>query len=395
VNIDFDSLRDPDAPVPGERERAAVDARARRLRARARMNRLALSSVSVVAVVALVFGIAASQRDNGQKLIVEPGPTSTTQPTPTTTPVGPSAFKAFSASFVSPEHGWTLTNGAVEETSDGGRTWQRVGSMGGRFQGRIRMADATHGFAFTDSQLMATTDGGASWGVVNAPFTQVYDLAVSRGIVYVVSFDSSGQPAFRIWSARVGDALLWTEDPLVIPPGAGPVPTLQLVFSGDRGWLVQVDRVVVNGAQMASDGTWAAWTPPCASAGGAALLAASSANDLVASCEEGVYTGPRVTHAIYFSHDGGQSFTRHAAPSSGLPLTPATDLAIVAASGELQRTADGGRSFQFVGNNLNDTQATAVDGGFTTPRQGFVIFDNGDMLMAYDAGATWQKVTLP
>ena len=391
MNIDFDSLRDPDAPIPGERERAGVDARARRLRARARMNRLALSSVSVVAVVALAFGIVASQRDNGQKLIVEPGPTSTTQPAPTTTPVGPSAFKAFSASFVSPEHGWTLTNGAVEETTDGGRTWQRVGSMGGRFDGRIRMADATHGFAFTDSQLMATTDGGSSWGAVNAPFTQVYDLAVSRGIVYVVSFDRSGQPAFRIWSARVGDALLWTEDPLVIPPGAGPVPTLQLVFSGDRGWLAQVDRVVVNGAQMASDGTWAAWTPPCASAGGAAFLAASSANDLVASCEEGTFTGPRVTHAVYFSHDGGQSFTRHDAPNSGPVATPSATTAVVPGNSGVQRTTDSGATW----NGVFDTGLSAVDLGFTTQTQGFIVFSNGDMFMTYNAGASWQKVTLP
>src|SRR5205823_9715917 len=56
VNIDFDSLRDPDAPIPGDRQRAGVNQRARQLRARSRTNRLALSSVSVVAVVALVFG---------------------------------------------------------------------------------------------------------------------------------------------------------------------------------------------------------------------------------------------------------------------------------------------------------------------------------------------------
>jgi hypothetical protein len=74
--FDFDALRDPDAPIPGSRERAGVDARARHLRARARMNRLALSSVSVVAVVALVLGIVASQRNNGPEISVQ-GPIST------------------------------------------------------------------------------------------------------------------------------------------------------------------------------------------------------------------------------------------------------------------------------------------------------------------------------
>jgi photosystem II stability/assembly factor-like uncharacterized protein len=391
VNIDFDSLRDPDAPIPGDRQRAGVNQRARQLRARSRMNRLALSSVSVVAVAALAFGIVASQRDNGQKVIVEGGPTTTTQPATTTTPVGPSAFKAFSASFVASDHGWALTNGPVEETTDGGRTWQRVGSMGGRFHGRIRFADATHGFAFTDSQLMATTDGGASWGVVDAPFTQVYDLAVSRGTVYVVSFESSGQPAFRIWSSPVGDALLWTEDPLVIPPGAGPVPTVQLVFSGDRGWLVQVDRVVVNGAQMASDGTWTAWTPPCGNAGGAAFLAASSPTDLVASCEEGTFTGPRVTHAISFSHDGGQTFTRQGAPESGLVATPNGTTAVITGRAGVERSTDSGVTWH----GVFDFGGDAADLGFTTPTQGFIVFSNGTMLMTHDAGATWQEVTLP
>ena len=84
MNIDFDSLRDPLPPEPGERQRAGVKQRARQLRARSRMNRLALSSVSVVAAVALVFGIVASQRDNGPHVIVEGGGGTSTTATPTT-----------------------------------------------------------------------------------------------------------------------------------------------------------------------------------------------------------------------------------------------------------------------------------------------------------------------
>ena len=392
MNIDFDSLRDPDAPIPGDRQRAGVNQRARQLRARSRMNRLALSSVSVVAVVAVVFGIIASQRDNGPHVIVEGGGTSTTLPAPTTTtPTTASAYKALSATFVSPAHGWALTKGPVEETTDGGRTWQRVGSVGGRFDGLIRFADATHGFAFTKSQLIATTDAGRSWTVVATPFSDVYDLAVARGVVYVVSFEISGQPAFRIWSSPVGDTLHWTEDPLVIPPGAGPVPSIQLVFSGDRGWLMQVDRTVVSGAQMASDGTWTTWTPPCTSAGGEGFLAAPSPSDLVASCEEGTFTGPRITYGIYFSHDGGQTFTRHAAPSWGSIATPNATTAVLPGSAGVQRTTDEGATWQ----GVFDTSLNAADLGFTTPTQGFIVFTNGDMLMTYDAGASWQKVTLP
>jgi photosystem II stability/assembly factor-like uncharacterized protein len=263
--------------------------------------------------------------------------------------------------------------------------------MGGRFAGRVRFADATHGFAFTDTQLMATTDGGRFWSLVATPFSGVYDLAVARGVVYVVTFDSSGQPAFRIWSSPVGDALLWTEDPLAIPPGAGPVPTIQLAFSGNHGWLVQVDRVVVNGARMASDGTWTAWTPPCATANGSAWLSVSSSSDLVASCLEHSYGGGPVESSISFSSDGGQTFTRRNAPNSGPVATPNGTTAIVPGTASVERTGDSGATWH----GVFDLGLPAVDLGFTTPTQGFIVFSNGTMLMTYDAGATWQRVTLP
>jgi len=392
VNIDFDSLRDPDAPVPGERERAAVDARARRLRARARMNRLALSSVSVVAVTALVFGIAASQRDNGQKLIVEPGPTSTTQPASTTRPVATRSAPAISASWISSSHGWALErDGTVVETTNGGTTWARAGTLRANLaETRMRFADAQHGFIFDQRRLFATTDGGATWTHASFPVSQAFDFDVAHGTVYTVGFDDATS-GFHIWSSPA-DHLSWTKDPLSIQPGAGPVASFQFVFSGDAGWLLYVDRVVVSGARLTSTGRWGPWgTYPCASTGGGGYLAASSPNDLVASCEEGTWTGPRITHGIYFSDDGGVTFQRHDAPQPGPVATPNASTAIVPGGFGVERTTDGGASWHLV----FDTGSNAVDLGFTTPTQGFVVFSNGDMLMTYDAGATWQKATLP
>jgi photosystem II stability/assembly factor-like uncharacterized protein len=402
-DFDFDALRDATPPSPDAGRRAAVDARARSLRARTRLNRLALSSVSVVAVVALVVGIAASQRDEGPEVIVE-GPTSTTTLPPATTTTGPNpttsttppvvgATDAVSATFVSPAQGWVLeSNGTVAGTTDGGTTWSDVGAIGGFDGGRIRFADSMHGFAFNEAQLFTTADGGRSWSLTPTPFTGADDLAASGGEVYAVAFDDA-TTSFHIWSSPA-DQLSWSEDSLSISPGGGPVASFQFVFSGSSGWLLSVDRVVISGAQLTPTGRWGPWgTTPCTDTGGPAWLAASSPNGLVASCEEGTFTGPRISHGISFSTDGGQTFARHDAPSSGPVASPNSTTAVVADGSGLQRTTDSGTTWHRV---FADRQgASANDLGFTTATQGFVISGDGTMLMTYDAGATWQPVTLP
>ena len=74
--FDFEALRDPDAPRPGTPERAGVARRARQLRARRLRNRMALSTTSIVAVVAIVLGVVAMRRGTGPAVQVE-GPTAT------------------------------------------------------------------------------------------------------------------------------------------------------------------------------------------------------------------------------------------------------------------------------------------------------------------------------
>jgi len=85
------------------------------------------------------------------------------------------------------------------------------------------------------------------------------------------------------------------------------------------------------------------------------------------------------------------TFARHDAPDSGLVATPTAATAIVTGTAGVQRTTDGGASWQ----GVFDFGGSAPDLGFTTPTQGFIVFSNGTMLMTHDAGATWQKVTLP
>src|SRR5262249_931260 len=162
-------------------------------------------------------------------------------------------------------------------TIDGGTSWREVGSTGvSAGEGmRVRFADARHGFVFDQQKLFTTSDGGATWAHPAYPASQAFDLDLSRGTGYTVGLHHATS-RFHIWSSSA-DHLAWTEDPLSIAPGAGPIADFQFVFSGNAGWLLYIDRVVVSGARLTSNGRWGPWgSYPCANTGGAAYLAASS-----------------------------------------------------------------------------------------------------------------------
>ena len=126
-------------------------------------------------------------------------------PSPTTTfgkPTPPTLPFARTATFVSPDRGWALVQGVcsgavckleVVRTLDGGRTWTQIGETDPipTAAARVRFADESHGFVFAPfaspvTPLLATDDGGAHWKPMDTPFSNISDLAVSRGVVYVV-----------------------------------------------------------------------------------------------------------------------------------------------------------------------------------------------------------------
>jgi photosystem II stability/assembly factor-like uncharacterized protein len=173
----------------------------------------------------------------------------------------------------------------------------------------------------------------------------------------------------------------------------------QIVLARGTGWILDVNRTVIAGARLGANGRWANWTPPCATYGGTATLTASSSTDLVAVCNTGPGTPPSLamTTTIKFSHDGGTTFASHAIPNAkfgaaGL-LSPSANTAVIVENGDLRRTTDGGVTWNTVEHLAGP--GGALDYGFTTGTQGFVIFSDGRMLMTYDAGATWTRSTLP
>jgi hypothetical protein len=212
-------------------------------------------------------------------------------------------------------------------------------------------------------------------------------------MIDVTALQEGAHPVFRIWTTPV-EHLVWKAVAPALPVGAGPVPTQQIVLVGGKGWILGQNRTVISGARLDARNQWTRWTPPCVREFGPAYLSASTATDLVASCDEGVWGGnfKGITPTVWFSHDGGTTFVRKTAPGFGPVLMANPSTAIVAGGGGLQRTTNGGSSWRTV--QPFDATGGIHDYGFTTSTQGFVLLGH-EMLMTHDAGASWQPVTLP
>jgi hypothetical protein len=318
----------------------------------------------------------------------------------------PATFSVSSASFVSLATGWALgtapcgTASCLQlwRTGDGGKTWsQRPAPPTSLSEGpgagvrEIRFADAEDGWAF-QSDLWSTHDGGEHWA--RQSVGDVYSLEAASGVVHAVVL-AGDRPQFTVLSSPVRiDG--WRPSGPELDVGAGPVPRAQLVLHGAAGWLVIVNRTVVGGARLA-DGRWVAWPPPCTDGGGSMALAASTASDLVAVCNEGEWNDRPHEARAYRSSDGGASFTPVTTP---LPVQGAGAVAAagpgvwVVGSSDAQlravllRTADGGRTWTTV---HTDGQGGWLDIGFTSSEQGLAITGGppGRLLMTVDAGRTW------
>jgi photosystem II stability/assembly factor-like uncharacterized protein len=325
----------------------------------------------------------------------------------------PPPAAAVSADFGS-QHGWMLErNGDVYGTRDGGTNWAKLGSVGPlpednnvTYVGhRIRFADTTRGFIHTEDELFMTDDGGRHWQKVDTPFRLIYDLAVSNGKVFVVSRDGT---TFTLWSTQTDD-LDWSMDEHRLEVGTQNQPMVQLAVSGAGGWVISTNvastsapslprRASISGARLDASGRWKAWKPPCRNPAGYARPAASSARDLVVGCFENTLENTRgngFETAVYFSRDGGDTFAERQTASSAAVVSVSANTAVIVELESIAQTTDGGASWSLVGSGSSGIDEGAIDLGFTSSTQGFVVFDDGTMFMTYDAGATWSAVTQP
>jgi hypothetical protein len=334
----------------------------------------------------------------------------------------PSGFAPMSVTFVSADDGWVLGSvpcdskrcAAIEQTRDGGQTWvpasapkatvvtgvDAIGATSG-ISG-LRFATPIDGWAF-GPDLWATHDGGASWIKVSVPGlpsgSTIVALETAHGSVHAVFTENQG---FGIVTSPVGSDT-WTVSPLQIAVGAGPVAAIHFVLSGDTGWLLENDRVVVGGARLVH-GAWQTRKPPCTDTGGPvgpAVIAASSPTDFVAVCDMfGNVNGPLGYH-LFVSRDGGASFVakvgRPPVDAVSGVATPDTSTIVIAgwhsAEAVLVGSFDGGKTWSTV---FRAGTVQLSDLGFTTPSQGVVVTNSasgsGGLFMTRDGGHTWSAV---
>ncbi|MGD1034240.1 MAG: hypothetical protein ABR977_07395 [Candidatus Dormibacteria bacterium] len=335
--------------------------------------------------------------------------------TPAATPIA--GFAAASVTFVSSEDGWALgTVGgalALARTQNGGSSWTSVTPPPTHFSGQateassgvsgIRFANTEDGWAY-GPELWATQNGGGSWSAISLPGvpagSPVWSLETSGGVV-VAAVEAAGTGSIRIETSPIGSSG-WALSPATVEIGAGPIPDPQLVLQGSAGWLLENDRTVVGGALLQS-GSWSSWTAACSTEQGAAALAASSSQDLMAVCDVGAYSGASPTEVAFVSTNGGAGFS---ALSTDLPsgcqgsttlASPSTSVAAAGCGAGIVATFNGGGSWGTV--YAGGSGSTIAYVGFTTTTQGVAIAtasgsDTGTLLMTRNGGESWAVVTI-
>lgn len=131
---------------------------------------------------------------------------------------------------LSPTMGWAVGVTSLEETTDGGATWQQLAEPTGSHLVSVDFVSPTDGFGLTTvGKLVKTIDGGHLWTPSGLSTTGSSQCFVSAQVGYVA--DASG----NVYSTNDGGAT-WSE----ARAPTGIVPTSEwpsLSCSGTVGWL--------------------------------------------------------------------------------------------------------------------------------------------------------------
>lgn len=280
---------------------------------------------------------------------------------------------------------------AIERTTDGGRTFDRVRTpVGLPAEGTtptLRFADGRNGFLwvpFAWGSFWSTHDGGATWRRMRSPAVVAFTTAGSEAYAIVARCTPASCRDYR-FARGPASAVRWRESHFPYVPNG---PLLDLAARGRDVWILGTPDSTVAALRhdvlsRSTDGgrTFATGFGPCVPGLGGRLVP-SSTRVVWAVCPTGMLAGAAR------STDGGATFAPlHTPPlSNGAVLFSASDdttiLAPNAAGSASYRTTDGGRTWR---------RLRAQPGGivFTSPRNGIAVA-HGRLVHTADAGLTWQ-----
>jgi photosystem II stability/assembly factor-like uncharacterized protein len=297
-------------------------------------------------------------------------------------PVG----SASSVTFADPDHGWLvvwptgdlLEMLAVDRTSDGGRTWQRVTIPAGRRGAFMRLAfsDALHGVLAVDDATSATMSPGILWATADGGATWSRVGALPPTLIDGVRFSDPG----TLWA--LGSTMTRT-------PAAARASKLFVSRDGGRTWQV------------------VSLPAPPAELGGTATLelprALDSSRDLL--LERLSFAANLGPTEVLLSHDGGASWSVGATIETGFatgivvlgPQHWLTSIGSAADPAPLHETLDGGRTWRPIATAglPNDHPLLSLD--FVDSKTGWASADSSDqgglpmqLYATSDGGATWR-----
>jgi photosystem II stability/assembly factor-like uncharacterized protein len=396
--------------------------RLERRRDRKRRNRMITSGVLALVIAAAGgTGVVLAFRNTGTEApsATTPPPTASgPAPTPISSPTGApvAAFVAppsGSIEFVNEELGWLVSDGQIQATTDGGKTWA-VQYSGPLQISAIQFSDAEHGWAISvDQRLLQTVDGGATWSDTtdsHSPlFRSVQFLRPDAG--WAITGDSSAS----------GHLVVFTNDGPAWAPVETPVAPDSLCFAGpDAGWVAggnSVLRTTDSGKHWTQTDLGVPQGEPWTS-----TLACAGPDEAWVLLSDGGAAG-HLAHAVFHSGDGGKSwqavlqdeFTSPlGADQAGVyassdpypgPLAAAGAGSLVfvtwcpaCGSGSISalRTTDGGATWERVDVAGPDGGGDPSGSSFVDPLRGWIVFTSqaSGSPKTTVAVITWPKVTL-
>lgn len=274
---------------------------------------------------------------------------------------------------ISPDlsHAWTATETGVHLSRDRGRRWTPA-APAARGAGAIAFsADGKHGWAIKNGALIATKDSGSTWA--RQP------TGTAKGLGYLFFLPDG----LRGWVFGGDAGLLTTSDggkswQAASVPDAGYIQRLAFAADGIRGWAVAENHI------YATNNGGRSWVKQ---------FTVNSRFYDIAFDEHGTH-GIAVGWGIYFTGDGGNSWTRAACPR------PCNLLASVTLDSTGRRAwASGPRGAIFHTDNGGSSwsrQASGVSDDLVAIRfsrdgmHGLAIGATGDIVNTSDGGATWR-----
>jgi hypothetical protein len=360
--------------------------------------------------------------------------TTTTAPTSSTTaPASHSVqtvsadFVPLSATFVSLDDGWVLgvqrcSNGSscleLDATTDRGAGWTEIAgppvsglalptaaNSYARPDLQVRFASPLIGWVFGNvggsPVLYWTNNGGATWAqdsISSLGATSIVDIETANRSIqmaYVAKGGGIGIASSPVITAS--GAPNWTAASFSQAALARSASSGQLVLQGTGGWLLETNPagLVVGGAQFVN-GAWENWTAPCEERAG--LLAAATANDLVAVC------GQAGQQQVKTSSNAGTSFqsTSTTLGTSAVATTAASSGATLALLGTSRGNVvylprSGTSSLKALAAADVPQGQTIEQVGFEDSTDGILITSDGTtggLYVTSDGGQSWTSVDL-